>query len=392
MSLQVSNISKSFGRFPALNDVSLFAEDGEFLALLGPSGSGKTTLLRIIAGLETADAGRVSFRNEDLLAKPVRERRIGFVFQHYALFRHMTAANNIAFGMHIKRPVDAALTAAVGAPTKEKKRPRLSKKEIRAKVNELLSLVQLEGLGGRYPSQLSGGQRQRVALARALAIEPSILLLDEPFGALDAKVRRELRRWLRDLHERTGLTTIFVTHDQEEALELADRVAVLKDGALEQVGTPEEVYREPASAFVFDFLGDTIQLPCRVAGGLAIIDGLATPIVGASPPDGAATAYLRPDEFDIETGEGHGLHARIRNMILAGPDARIDCTLESGASVELRVPHETAAKLSPREKVRLLPRRTRVWRDGTRRPLSEGPDPFSGRTANAPSAPESWTA
>jgi sulfate transport system ATP-binding protein len=362
MSLEISGINKQFGRFPALNDVSLFAEDGEFLALLGPSGSGKTTLLRILAGLETPDAGTVSFRGQDLLAKRVRERRIGFVFQHYALFRHMTAADNIAFGMRIKRRADHwPLEDQAKKPGFSK---RLSGREIKDKVAELLALVQLDGLGGRYPSQLSGGQRQRVALARALAIEPSILLLDEPFGALDAKVRRELRRWLRDLHERTGLTTIFVTHDQEEALDLADRVAVLKSGKLEQVGTPEELYREPASGFVFDFLGDTVQLPCVATGGIALIEGFGAPIVGDIPPDGPATAYLRPDEFAIETGEGPGLKARIRTIIMAGHDARVDCTLDRGGGIELRVPHEHAARLSPRERVRLLPRHARVWRNG----------------------------
>ena len=344
MSLEISNIEKHFGRFPALKGVSLFAEDGEFLALLGPSGSGKTTLLRIIAGLEAPDGGHVAFRGEDLLAKPVRQRGIGFVFQHYALFKHMTVAQNIAFGMRAKP-----------------KNERPSNPQIKAKVAELLAMVQLEGLGGRYPAQLSGGQRQRVALARALAIEPKILLLDEPFGALDAKVRRELRRWLRDLHERTGLTTIFVTHDQEEALELADRVAVLKDGALEQVGTPEELYHDPASSFVFDFLGDTIQFPCTIDGGIAIIDGYGAPIVGAHPTEGEAIAYARPDEFNVEPGEGPGFPARVRNLILAGPDARLDCALERGGALEVRISHDEAAKLSPRDRVRLIPRHVRVW-------------------------------
>jgi sulfate transport system ATP-binding protein len=346
MSLDISNISKAYGRFPALREVSLFAEDGEFLALLGPSGSGKTTLLRTIAGLELADSGNVKFRDEDLLAKPVRERGIGFVFQHYALFRHMTAADNIAFGIRAKprgeRPPEA---------------------KIKANVEELLSLVQLDGLGHRYPSQLSGGQRQRVALARALAIQPKILLLDEPFGALDAKVRRELRRWLRDLHERTGLTTIFVTHDQEEALELADRVALLKDGMLEQVGTPEELYHEPASAFVFDFLGDSIKFPCTVEGGIAIIAGAGVPIIGARPEkNGEAVAHLRPDGFNVAMGEAPGLIARVRNVLLAGPDARIDCVLENtGAGLEVRVPHDDAQKLAPKDRVTLTPRAVRVW-------------------------------
>jgi sulfate transport system ATP-binding protein len=357
MSLEITNVAKQYGRFPALKGVSLFAEDGEFLALLGPSGSGKTTLLRVIAGLEIPDAGSVAFAGEDLLIKPVRQRGIGFVFQHYALFRHMSVAQNIAFGMRAKP-----------------RRSRPSNRQIKEKVAELLAMVQLEQLGGRYPSQLSGGQRQRVALARALAIEPKILLLDEPFGALDAKVRRELRSWLRDLHERTGLTTIFVTHDQEEALELADRVAVLKDGQLEQVGTPEELYHEPASAFVFDFLGDTVQMPCTIEGGIAIIDGYGAPIVGPHPASGTARAYMRPDEFKLDAGEGPGLYARVRNLILAGPDARVDCALERGGSLEVRISHDEADKLSPRQRIRVLPRRVRVWADGVIAP-TKAPEP-----------------
>ncbi len=345
MSLEVTGVRKSFGRFPALDDVSLLAENGEFLALLGPSGSGKTTLLRVIAGLEEAETGSVRFGDEDLLAKPVRQRGIGLVFQHYALFRHMTAAQNIAFGIKSK-------PRAV----------RPSANQIKAKVEELLNLVQLEGLGGRYPSQLSGGQRQRVALARALAIEPKILLLDEPFGALDAKVRRGLRRWLRELHERTGLTTIFVTHDQEEALELADRVAILKDGKVEQIGTPEELYHDPASAFVFDFLGDSIQMACEVKGGMAVIGGVSAPIIGQKPDkDGPATAYIRPDGFQIGPKDGEGLGARIRDVLLAGPDARIDCVIDNDGAVEVRVPHKAAKGLAPKDRITLKARAVRVW-------------------------------
>ncbi|MES1199965.1 MAG: sulfate/molybdate ABC transporter ATP-binding protein [Pseudomonadota bacterium] len=346
MPLDISNVVKSFGRFPALKGVSLFAEDGEFLALLGPSGSGKTTLLRVIAGLDVPDGGEVRFQGEDLLAKPVRERRIGLVFQHYALFKHMTSAQNIAFGMRSR-----------------KKNERPSNAQIRARVEELLDLVQLSGLGGRYPAQLSGGQRQRVALARALAIEPKILLLDEPFGALDAKVRRELRRWLRDLHERTGLTTIFVTHDQEEALDLADRVALLKDGNLEQVGTPEELYHEPTSAFVFDFLGDTVSFDCTVNGNVAVIAGASVPIIGGAYKDGAAIAHARPDQLEIAQGEGPGIAVHVRNVILAGPDARLDCALDSGGAMDVRVPLDEAAKLAPRDRLRIIPRTVRVWSD-----------------------------
>lgn len=348
MSLIISNVSKQFGRFPALNDISLSAQHGEFLALLGPSGSGKTTLLRVIAGLETPDAGAVIFAGENLLAKPVRMRGIGFVFQHYALFRHMRVRDNIAFGMRAK-----------------KRSLRPSTSEIQNKVNQLLGMMQLDGLGHRFPSQLSGGQRQRVALARALAIEPKLLLLDEPFGALDAKVRRDLRRWLRDLHERTGLTTIFVTHDQEEALELADRVAVLRNGSLEQVGTPGELYHAPATGFVFDFLGDTIQLPCEVQADRAIIYGATIPIIGP-PQQGPCTAYVRPDQFQIRALAADqplqvGFRAEIRNLILVGPDARFDCLLPDGNAIEIRVPHEIAGNFQARQAVEIWPNHVRVW-------------------------------
>jgi sulfate transport system ATP-binding protein len=237
MALVIEQIHKRFREFEALKGVSLSAPDGSFLALLGPSGSGKTTLLRILGGLEHADLGHVSFADLDWLTIPARERRAGFVFQQYALFRHMTVAKNIAFGLEV-RP----------------SRQRPARAEIRRRVEELLALVQLDSLGGRYPSQLSGGQRQRVALARALAIEPRMLLLDEPFGALDAKVRKDLRSWLRGLHQRLGLTTVFVTHDQEEALELADLVAVMNEGRIEQIAAPDALRNTPATPFVADFL------------------------------------------------------------------------------------------------------------------------------------------
>jgi len=237
MSLVIEKVTKEFGRFPALKGVSLTAPKGSFLALLGPSGSGKTTLLRILGGLEYADLGHVAFEGEDWLTIPARERKAGFVFQQYALFKHMTVAKNIAFGLEV-RP----------------RRQRPPAAEIRRRVEELLALMQLDGLGGRYPSQLSGGQRQRVALARALAIEPRMLLLDEPFGALDAKVRKDLRVWLRNLHDRLGLTTIFVTHDQEEALELADLVAVMNQGRIEQIGAAANLRNSPATPFVAEFL------------------------------------------------------------------------------------------------------------------------------------------
>jgi sulfate transport system ATP-binding protein len=237
MSIEVRNLSKMFGRHAALRDVSLTVHSGELLALLGPSGSGKTTLLRVIAGLEAPDAGTVHFDGDDATDRSATDRRVGFVFQHYALFRHMTVFENVAFGLRVRprrhRPLEA---------------------EIRRRVDELLALVQLDYLGDRYPSQLSGGQRQRVALARALAVEPKVLLLDEPFGALDAKVRQELRRWLRRLHSQIHVTSVFVTHDQEEALELADRVVVMNDGRIEQDGTPEAVVEQPATPFVMTFV------------------------------------------------------------------------------------------------------------------------------------------
>ncbi len=251
--IRLNGITKRFGDYPALHGIDLHVRPGEFIALLGPSGSGKTTLLRIIAGLEFQDSGQVLINDEDVSAHPVAERGVGFVFQHYALFRHMTVAENVAFGLTVR-----------------KRRDRPAKSVITARAEELLRLVQLEGLGSRLPAQLSGGQRQRVALARALAIEPKLLLLDEPFGALDAKVRKDLRRWLRDLHKQMGLTSIFVTHDQEEALELADRVVVMDHGGIEQVGTPEEVYMKPATPFVARFVGESNRLPASAGGEIHV--------------------------------------------------------------------------------------------------------------------------
>jgi len=250
MEVRVQNLRKEFGRFPALDDVSLDIRSGELIALLGPSGSGKTTLLRLVAGLESPTEGMIFFGDEDASKKTVQERNIGFVFQHYALFRHMTVLDNVAFGLKV-RPAS--------------KRPPVA--EIRRRALDLLELVQLSGLEKRYPAQLSGGQRQRVALARAMAVQPNVLLLDEPFGALDAQVRKELRKWLREIHDRTGYTTIFVTHDQEEALELADRVVVLSKGAIEQVGTPDEIYDHPVSPFVYGFIGQSNCLEVTLASG-----------------------------------------------------------------------------------------------------------------------------
>ena len=266
MDVSIRNVRKEFDRFPALRDVSLNIHSGELIALLGPSGSGKTTLLRLIAGLERPTVGTIFFGEDDASQKSVQERNVEFVFQHYALFRHMTVSDNIGFGLKV-RP---------GAT-------RPAKTEIRRRATELLDLVQLSGLEKRYPNQLSGGQRQRVALARALAIEPKVLLLDEPFGALDAQVRRELRRWLREIHDTTGHTTVFVTHDQEEALELADRVVVMSQGRIEQVGTADEVYDTPNSPFVYGFIGDF-----QFAAG----EGRRRPTLAAGPVAGADD--LRP--------------------------------------------------------------------------------------------------
>lgn len=257
MSISVRNVSKTFGSFAALRSVDLRVETGELVALLGPSGSGKTTLLRIIAGLERPDpGGSILFQDEDVVARPVGERQVGFVFQHYALFRHMSVFENVAFGLRVRR-----------------KRERLSREEIARRVRDLLKLVQLEAFADRYPNQLSGGQRQRIALARALAVEPRVLLLDEPFGALDAKVRIELRRWLRRLHDEIHVTSVFVTHDQEEALEVADRVVVMDHGRIEQIGTPDEVYNEPTSPFVYQFLGTANRFHGRVEDGRAMVAG-----------------------------------------------------------------------------------------------------------------------
>ncbi len=336
--LEIHGVSKAFGRYPALKGVSLAAADREFLALLGPSGSGKTTLLRILAGLEAPDAGEVSFRGQDLLALPARRRRIGMVFQHYALFRHMSVAENIAFGLKIRprgeRPVGA---------------------EIRRRVGELLELVQLSGLEKRYPAQLSGGQRQRVALARALAIEPRMLLLDEPFGALDAQVRRELRRWLRDLMDRAGVTTVFVTHDQEEALDLADRVAILREGVLVQAGRPQALYDHPADPFVYEFLGPACRLPGVIEGGslrIGVWVSAAPTGAGAGPVD----VYFRPDEVAFGSADGSGLAAQILSACARGPDQRIDCRID-GQAFELVARDQTP----PAGPARVTPRRLTVF-------------------------------
>ena len=283
MSIQVKNIEKHFGAFHALNNISLDFPDGQLVALLGPSGCGKTTLLRIIAGLESADGGQVILEGQDATDVHVRERQVGFVFQHYALFRHMTVFDNIAFGLRV-RP----------------RTTRPSEAEIKKRVMRLLDLVQLGFLADRYPAQLSGGQRQRIALARALAVEPRVLLLDEPFGALDAKVRKELRRWLRTLHDELHITSIFVTHDQEEALEVADQIIVMNKGNVEQIGSPREVYEQPATPFVFDFLGQANRFEGQHHQGVVQIGEDRVQLLNQpNAPQGKVIAFARPDELHI---------------------------------------------------------------------------------------------
>ena len=348
MSIEVRNITKGFGSFTALNHVDLEIPTGELVALLGPSGSGKTTLLRIIAGLEVADAGTVRFDGDDITDRSARERRVGFVFQHYALFRHMTVFENIAFGLQV-RPA----------------RLRPPKETIREKVHELLRLIQLEGLAQRYPSQLSGGQRQRVALARALAVEPSVLLLDEPFGALDAKVRVELRRWLRQLHDEIHITSVFVTHDQEEALEVADRVVVMNQGRIEQVGPPDQVYDHPVSPFVYQFLGNVNLFHGRVDDGQASFHHRAAP-AGETLPDQETLVYVRPHFLEIHRQPNGGSHFRavIKHINRAGPVVKIDALTEWGDLVQVELPQEKfrELRLSRNEAVFLIPKEMKVFR------------------------------
>jgi sulfate/thiosulfate transport system ATP-binding protein len=338
MSIQVQNIHKSFGSFTALGDVSLDFPTGELTALLGPSGCGKTTLLRIIAGLETPDRGSVLLDGEDASDTHVRERQVGFVFQHYALFRHMTVADNVAFGLRVK-------------PRKE----RLPEKQIQAKVHELLNLVQLDWLADRFPPQLSGGQRQRIALARALAVEPKVLLLDEPFGALDAKVRKELRRWLRRLHDELHITSVFVTHDQDEALEVADRVVLMDHGSVQQVGTPHQVYANPANAFVYGFLGTVNRFEGEVQGGVLHVGAQAL-VSAQGERDGAVQAYARPHELLIHTDPAAtGLPATVVRVLSFGAAARVELRGLQGEHLDAELSRERAAALNlqPGQAVRL---------------------------------------
>jgi sulfate transport system ATP-binding protein len=340
LKIHLDNVVKTFDTFRAVHGVSLDIESGELLALLGPSGSGKTTILRMVAGLEYADGGHIYFGTEDATDIPVRERGVGFVFQHYALFPHMTVSENIAFGMKV---------------SKVKRSPEA----IRERVEELLALVQLSGLGERFPGQISGGQRQRVALARALAVDPRVLLLDEPFGALDANVRRDLRRWLRKIHDELGITTLFVTHDQEEALDLADRVVILDKGAIVQQGTPEEVCRNPENAFVMRFLGDANSLPATVRDGMAYVQDVAYDAAGMA--DGAAEVLFRPADVAWRE-DGHGVPAQIVRVLDRPDSRRVLAKTTGGQSIEF----DTAPEFPHRkgEAGFIDIRRPRIYKNG----------------------------
>jgi sulfate transport system ATP-binding protein len=339
MTIQIEKVTKTFGSFKALDDVTLSVPSGELVALLGPSGSGKTTLLRIIAGLEEAESGAILFNGEDATRSHVRERKVGFVFQHYALFRHMTVFDNVAFGLTVLP-----------------KKARPPKETIRKKVDELLQLVQLEGMAKRYPAQLSGGQRQRVALARALAVEPKVLLLDEPFGALDARVRAELRRWLRRLHDEIHVTSIFVTHDQEEALEVADRIVVMNKGKIEQADTPDQVYEHPANPFVLNFLGN-----------VNLFHGRLHPS-GADPDDRKVVSYVRSHDIEIDRirQDSAALRAEVKHVQKLGPAVRITLSMAGTAeSIEAELTRDTYRNLELRhgEQVFVRPRQVRMYID-----------------------------
>jgi len=349
MSIEVCNIHKRFGRFAALQNVSLKVSTGELVALLGPSGSGKTTLLRIIAGLELADSGAVLFHGEDATLRSARDRQVGFVFQHYALFRHMSVFENVAFGLRV-RP--------------RKQRP--SRQAIRANVRELLELVQLENLAQRYPSQLSGGQRQRVALARALAVEPRVLLLDEPFGALDAKVRKELRTWLRRLHDDLHVTSVFVTHDQEEALEVADQIVVMNQGRIEQAGTPDEVFHNPQTEFVLRFLGEVNQFHGRIDADRVNLGAIDVPYTANGHEiGGTARIFVRPHDVTIDT-KTNGLPAipaHVLRVHSAGPIVRVELRTSAGQSLVAELSQERfgTMQIQSGTSVYIRPRHIRVF-------------------------------
>lgn len=327
MEVRVKNVRKEFDRYPALHDLSLDIRSGELIALLGPSGSGKTTLLRLIAGLDFPTEGAIYFGDEDASLKSVQERNIGFVFQHYALFKHMSVLDNIDFGLKV-RP----------------RSTRPPKAEIRSRALELLDLVQLKGLENRFPSQLSGGQRQRVALARALAIEPTVLLLDEPFGALDAQVRKGLRRWLREIHEKTGHTTIFVTHDQQEALELADRVVVMSQGKIEQVGGPDEVYDHPNSATVFSFIGESARLPVTIDKGQLYLAGRTLGLDSKGVAGGSGTLFFRPHDVQIVENDEASIVGTVVGTRRTEGTRQVELEVDgTGDRVEIEIPADHPA-------------------------------------------------
>jgi sulfate/thiosulfate transport system ATP-binding protein len=349
MKIEIEHLTKKFGAFSALKDVSINIESGELLALLGPSGCGKTTLLRILAGLEFADGGSIRFDGAEAANQSVRSRQVGFVFQHYALFRHKNVFENIAFGLRV-RP----------------RKTRPPRRAIHAKVQELLGLVKLEEMAGRYPAQLSGGQRQRVALARALAVEPRVLLLDEPFGALDAKVRQELRRWLRRLHDEIHITSVFVTHDQEEALEVADRVVVMNAGRVEQIGAPEEVYHQPATPFVYNFLGQVNLFRGRVEGDKIYIGNMIMEMPeNAQCNAQTATVYVRPHLLEIEEQPNHHNHLRaiVKHIHAAGPQVKVELTTEWGDLIHVEISQEKyrALRLQKNEEVFVTPKEKKAF-------------------------------
>jgi sulfate transport system ATP-binding protein len=352
MTIAVKNINKRFGEFTALNNVSLDFPTGELTALLGPSGCGKTTLLRCIAGLEHPDSGQVLLDGKDASDRHVRERQVGFVFQHYALFKHMTVFENVAFGLRVKSRAE-----------------RPSEAQIKQKVMDLLGLVQLDWLADRYPPQLSGGQRQRIALARALAVEPRVLLLDEPFGALDAKVRKELRRWLRRLHDELHVTSIFVTHDQEEALEVADQVVLMNKGNVEQIGAPDQVYNHPASPFVYGFLGNVNMFHGRVHEGVITTGGVALDLPShGETQDSEGIAYVRPHDLDVDryVAGAEGIVVKLRRAHAIGPLAQLDLERADNAEmIEAVIPNERFSKLGLKEGETLVvrPKRLHVFVD-----------------------------
>lgn len=348
MNIEVREVIKTFGRFTALRGVSVSVESGELVALLGPSGSGKTTLLRMIAGLDGPDSGQVLFDGVDLTRAHVRERGVGFVFQHYGLFRHMTVHGNVAFGLKV-RP----------------RRSRPSKAEIEERVMALLRMVQLDHLADRFPSQLSGGQRQRVALARALAVEPKVLLLDEPFGALDARVRRELRRWLRRLHDDIHVTSVFVTHDQEEALEVADRVVVMNEGRVEQIGTPQEVYHQPANPFVYNFLGNVNLFNGRVQDGVPVLGETPAGAEVGSEEGKRAIVFVRPHLMDLDYEPRGDVHfrARVVHINPAGPTVKVELLSQWGDSVHVEMTQDRfrALNLGRETEVFVMPKDMKVF-------------------------------